>query len=163
MWESFDDLASRVDVLEKEKVPIMALSDQGLSEMLKELYQPYLKQSLETPSLRFDKFQTQKKEEPKVSTLNLELTAEGLSTFIRDLQEMATDKKRKMDERGNYVFDANGDYMYIDIPLAEREVAIGNVRITEEGKFALKVDSSTFAKMEAQYAQKARIEKYQAS
>lgn len=142
----------------------MALSDQGLSNLIRDMYQEQIKQSLETPSLRFDKFCTQKKEEKEhMSNINLALTAEGLATFIRDLQEMATATKRKMDERGNYLYDGNGDYMCIEIPLADREVELGYIRVTEEGKFAIKVSPSTFAKMEALYAQKARIEKYQAS
>lgn len=141
----------------------MALSDQALSSRIKEIYQKELEQQLKTPYMSFEQF-TPKKEETKVSNnINLILSAEGLAKYIADLQELAPSTKHKMDERGNYVFDGDGDYVNVDIPLSDRKVEIGSIRLTEEGKFALTVSSAIFAKMEALYAQKVRIESYQAS
>lgn len=141
----------------------MPLSDKELSDKIKEIYAPMLREHLSAPpSLSYERF-TQKKEVKEMSrTINLVLSAEGLAKYIKDLQELAPSTKRKLDERGNYVYDAEtGDYLEVEIPLHDRKVEINYIRLTEDGKFAFEVSPSTFAKMEALYAQKARIAEYQ--
>lgn len=139
----------------------MPLSDTDLSKRIREIYEPMVRESFSAPQLSFEQFTPKK--EVEVSNINLILSAEGLAKYIADLQELAPSTKYKMDERGTYVFDGNGDYVNVDIPLSDRKVELGSIRLTEEGKFALTVSPATFAKMEALYAQKERIKSYEAN
>lgn len=158
MWKSFDDLASRVDRLEK---PIMPLSDKSLAHKIHEMYQKELEYKLK-PHVSFEQF-TPKKEEKVSNNVDLILTAEGLTKFIKDLQSMQDGTKPFRDSRGNRVIDeVTGEYKMIEIPLADRWVSVGNVRVNDEGKFVVRVEPYTLDSLEAYNSKQTRIASYQA-
>jgi hypothetical protein len=105
---------------------------------------------------------TQTKKEAHVST-SIIVSAEGLAIFVKDLQEMATQTIYKRDDRGNRILDDNGDYVIIDVPVHDRWVNFGDIKVNAEGKFVLKVSDSTLNSMEAHNARKARVDTYQAA
>lgn len=132
--------------------------EQQEMERIRAAFAPLSREYAQDKQVRFN---FTKKEEP-VSTINLVMSAEKLATYLQDLQEMATSTKYAMGDNGNYKYDEEGHHIYIDIPLEDRWVSPGDMRVNAEGKFVVKSSSAILAKMEALSAQRARIADYQA-
>lgn len=171
MWKSFDDLASRVDRLEK---PIMPLSKEeihaicyGYKQMPaprfnREEWQKVLDECKPVPYTPQNAFIT-KKEEEVSSSINLIMSAEKFAAFLMDLQELAPGSKTLYDKNGNTVYDPEtGDYKQTEIPVDERWVELRKVRVNAEGKFVVSVALSTLNNMDQLNARRERIASYQA-
>lgn len=159
MWKSFDDLASRVDRLEKH---IMPLSDKELSDKIKEIYAPMLRDHLSASSIRFEQFAPKKEVKEMANTIHLVLSAEGFAKFVLDNQKMAKDSKLKVDKNGNSIYNAEiGDYETVEIPVADRWVSLGDMRINADGKYVVKVTVNTLNSMDQLNAREERIKAYE--
>ena len=130
-------------------------------KLLAELHAPQVRQYLSYKD-PFENHPHKKKEVKEPMAINLVLSLEKFVKFVQDHQAMAPDNKIKVDERGNYVYNKEtGDQETIDIPLADRWVNIGKMRVNSEGKIVVEVSAATLDKMELLNARQARIEAYQ--
>jgi len=139
--------------------PINFILEQQEMERIKAAFAPL---SREFPRDKRVEFNFTKKEEP-VSTFNLVMSAEKLAVYLQDLQEMAPGTKTEYDKNGNTIYNPEtNEYRKVEIPLEDRWVSPGEMRVNAEGKFVVKSSSSILAEMEALNAQRARIADYQA-
>lgn len=138
----------------------MPLSDTDLSKRIREIYEPLVRDSFSAPSIRFEQFAS-KKEEKVSSSINLVLSAEGLTTFIKDLQELAETTKYKRDNNGDRVYnDETCSYEVVEVPLEERWVNLGDIKWNGE-KFVVKTNNSVLNNMEALNARRNRVKSYE--